>query len=284
MHAIQILWVQWKKATLIALALLAFIGAFWLIPYDLGDDWNTFKGSAMHILQGESLYSNPVNSLYYSNPPWVAVVLLPLGLLPAKLGWAILSCLTLLALFFLARRFHLPPLKLGLLVLSPPVIYTLIHGQIDVLVLAAFLLPSEWRPVVAITKPQVSLGLLFNSELTNWKRTLLVTGAVLAASLIFFADWPLQLIRQPAPFVIARHNYLSNTWPLLVPIAVGLVLAGIRKKDLRYFMAASPFFSPYAAVSSLIGVWFAACSVLETWQAAVVMASWWVVSIYTTLR
>lgn len=156
------------------------------------------------------------------------------------------------------------------------------HGQIDALVLTAFLLPSEWRPIIAITKPQVSLGLLFGADLKNWKRTLLTTVGILAVSLIIFGNWPEQLIAQPKPYVLAGHNYLAGTWPLFIPLAIGLTLFGITKKDSRFYMAASPFFSPYAAVSSLIGLWFAACSVLKDWQVAIVLISWWGVSLYHT--
>jgi len=268
--------VNWKKVSLIALIALASVVAFWSIPYDLGDDWATYKGSIERALHGQNIYADPINDInYFSNPPWVIVLLLPLGILPAKLGWAILSCLTLLSLFFLARKYRFSPLKLGLFLLSPAVIYTILHGQIDALVLAAFLLPLELRPIIAITKPQVSLGLLFFSDLRNWKRTVLITIGILVVSFLVFGNWPFQLIQQSKPFINARHNYLAGTWPLFLPVAIGLSLMGIAKKDLRFFMASSPFFSPYAAVSSFIGVWFAGCSNLKTWQVAVVLVSWW---------
>jgi hypothetical protein len=277
----QIMQSPWKKAALAALAAMLLIAAFWFIPFNLGDDWMLYQGSIWHALQGQPIYSNAVNQVFYFyNPPWVLAPLLPLGLLPAKLGWSILSIFTLLCLLLLARHFKLSPIKLSLLVLSPPVIYTILHGQIDVLVLAAFLLPSEWRPIVALTKPQVGLGLLFGTELANWKRTLLVTGAVLALSFLVFGLWPMQLIHQPMPFIASAHNYLSGTWPLLIPAGLGLVFMGLQRKDVRYFMAASPLFSPYAAISSLVGVWFAACSALNTWQAAIVLVSWWGVILF----
>ncbi len=272
---------NWKKISLTVLITLTFIVAFWFIPYDLGDDWATYKGSVERALQGQNIYAEPFNDInYFSNPPWVIVLLIPLGILPAKLGWAILSCLTFLSLFVLARRYQFPPLKLGLLLLSPPVIYTILHGQIDALVLVAFLLPLEFRPIIAITKPQISLGLLFYSDLRNWKRTVLITLCILAVSFLVFGNWPGELIQQSKPFINAKHNYLAGTWPLFLPVAIGLSLAGIAKKDLRFFMAASPFFSPYAAVSSFIGVWFASCSALKTWQTAVVLVSWWGVILY----
>jgi hypothetical protein len=271
----------WKKTLLAVLVFLALTAAFWFMPYQLGDDWDIYHEAATRMLHGIPFYGTDlIHGNYYYNPPWMAVALLPVGVLPTKVGWSIMAVLTLLCLLLLARRFELRPAKLALLALSPPVLYTILHGQVDVLLLAAFLLPSEWRPIVALTKPQVTLALLFGAELKNWKRTLLVTGGIAALSFALFGNWLVPLLQQPRPFITSGHNYFLGLWPMLVPVAVGLVLIGMRRKDLRWLMAASPFFSPYVATSSLAGVWFAACSALTTWQAALVLVSWWAAILY----
>jgi hypothetical protein len=93
-----------------------------------------------------------------------------------------------------------------LVILSPSAIYALLHGQIDALILAAILLPQEWWPLAGLTKPQVAFGLIFGILRAKWVRALLLTGLLLVVTLIWFGNWPLQLIRQPTPNRFDGYN------------------------------------------------------------------------------
>ena len=87
--------------------LLVLVLAFVLIPIPGGDDWETFHGAAQRIWTGQPLYTEwtpEYNDLY--NPPWVAVLLAPLGLLPADWGLAILSVATLVLVAAVVHRWR----------------------------------------------------------------------------------------------------------------------------------------------------------------------------------
>ena len=266
---------NFKLLIVLAFALVALVLAFAWLPIAEGDDWETFYGAARRILLGAPLYGQEVTHSFYSNPPWLAVLVLPLSLLPFRWGWSVLSVISLIMATLAVRRFQSGLFKLALVLLSPPMIYTLLHGQIDALVLGGVLLPPAWWILVAMTKPQVAIGLIFGIRRSHWLRTAIVTGVVLLISMIWFGNWLADLARQPAPFIAATHNVWFGLWPFQVPVGVALILLGMQHQDERYLLAASPFFAPYAALSSLLGPWIAACSGLKAWQAGLVFAAWW---------
>jgi len=262
-----------------ALAVLLTI-AFALIPMAGGDDWETFRGAAQRILTGVPLYGQRVAASYYSNPPWVAVTLTPLAILPAKWGWAALNSLNLIALIFLTRRWTNGLIKPLLVLSSPATIYILLHGQIEPLVLAFLLLPKTWWPLAALTKPQIGLGMAFGVPRRKILSAAAVAGAVLILSLLLFGNWPMALLNQPSPFVEGAHNLWLGLWPFQVPVGLLLILLGIRRADERMLVSAGPFASPYATTSSLIGPWMAVVSFLKDWEAGLVWLAWWGATAY----
>ena len=270
---------DWAVAGLAGLVLVA---AFALIPLPGGDDWQLFSAASRRVWTGEPLYGEEVSTHYY-NPPWLAVALSPLSLLPHRLGWALLSVASLIAMAAVAHRYGGGLARIVLVILSPSAIYTLLHGQIDALILAAILLPQEWWMIAGLTKPQVAFGLILGIPRPKWVRALLLTGLLLVATLIWFGNWPLQLIRQPTPNRYDGYNLWLGLWPFQVPIGILLILLGISRKDERWLVSASPFLFPYAAISSLLGPWVVACTLLTNWQAAIVLLSWWAAVIFRML-
>lgn len=265
-------WRAWAGALALALALSA---AFALLPLPGGDDWETFAGAARRITAGAPLYGQPITHSYYANPPWLAALLLPLGLLPLAWGRAGLAVLSLMLGLAVARRLELSRRRAALVLLSPAMVYVLLHGQVDALVLGGLLLPRAAWPLVAVTKPQVALGLPFGLRRADLAPAVALTLSVSLLSLAVFGNWPLALWRQPAPFVWGAHNLWLGLWPFQAPVGVGLILAGLRRRDERYLLAASPFCLPYATTSSLLGPWLAASAALTDGQALLVWLSWW---------
>lgn len=257
--------------------------AFAMVPMAGGDDWVTFRGAGLRILAGAPLYGEKVAVSYFSNPPWVAVLLLPLAVLPERWGWAALNSVNLIALVFLVRRWNRGLVKPILVLSSPAAFYILLHGQIEPLVLLVLFLPREWWALAAFTKPQAALGLLFGVPKTRLLRALVILGAAAALSLLFFGDWPLALLRQPSPFIEGAHNLWVGLWPFQVPMAVAIILLGVRRKDERLLVAAGPFASPYATTSTLIGPWLAVCAFLNDWEAGLVWVAWWGATVYRML-
>ena len=269
----------------IALYLLIFLfiaATFVLLPIQPGDDWTIFMRASQRVAAGTPLYGAPSIDLYYY-PPWMAAILAPIGLLPLKWSYALLLAASLIAAVFLVRRYAAGRMKLVLFVLSPAMFYTLIHGQIDVLILAGVLLPAQWWPLLGVTKPQVALGLLFGVPRPKWRQAAVIALGALAVSLLLFPDWPLVIFRDPPPFRWHTHNLWLGLWPFQVPVGIGLLLLGIQRNDERFLLSASPFLLPYAALSSLSGPWLATLSSLKDWQAGVIWLSWWGAVVYRGL-
>lgn len=274
-----------QNAALVIVLFAVLVIAFLVGPWPGGDDWETFHGAARRVLSGESLYETRITHAYYSNPPWLAVLFVPLGVLPFKLGWAILSAASLGAALLLLHRWQPRAgiVKPVLVLLSPPMIYILMHGQIDVLVISGVWLPAQYWAVVALTKPQVAIGLIAGVPRAQWVRAGLLTLGLVALSLLVFGNWIAAFLDQPAPYVEAGHNLWRDLWPFQVPAGVALVLLGMSRKDERLLISGSPLLSPYAATSTLIGPWIAAITLLSNRQATVVFLSWWAAVVYRGL-
>ena len=272
-----------REITLLLLVFLILTLGFIFSPVATGDDWETFYGAARRILAGQNLYASPVTFAYYSNPPWVALSILPFSLLPFRWGWALLCTASFLAAQAVARRWGLSLGKTALALLSPSMLYIVLHGQIDMLLLAGLWLPQAWWPLLALAKPQVAFGLLFGVPRSLWLRALLITGGVALLCLVLFGLWPLDLIRQPRPFASEPHNLWLGLWPYQVPAGVVMILIGITRRDEKLLVAGSPFLFPYAAISSLIGPWLAASHFLKDWQALLVWLTWWGAVLYRSL-
>lgn len=261
-------------------AILVITLLFVLFPMPGGDDWDFHRSAVQRMLSGESLYDAPLGMINAKNhyPPWVALTLLPLGVLPYNLGRGLLSGLTFVVLVMVARHFKLSAMKQALVMLSPPMLYVLLHGQIDVLVMGIILLPKPWQLVLSITKPQVSIAFLFGIPRKDWLRAVLVAAGVTVISFLLFGLWPLEMMNQSVDIIGNGLNIWGGLWPFQVPLGLVLLLRAIERRDDRYLLAASPFFIPYAATSSLIGPWLALCGFLKDWQALIVLLAWWAAS------
>lgn len=272
-----------RGTLLVVLAAALMVLAFWLSPWEDADDWETFYYAARRLVAADqSLYDTMITENYYSNPPWLAAAIVPVTVLPPKFGWALLSAATLALALLVLRRWAASPgiVRMVAVLASPPMMYILLHGQIDVVIIGAVLLPAWVWPVAAITKPQVAIGLLFGIPRRQWLRAALFTGALLVISFLLWGFWPAEVIRQPKPFVGAGHNLWAGLWPFQVPMGVLLLALGVSRKDERFLIAGSPFLSPYAALSTMIGPWIAAVSFLKPWQTLLVLGSWWGAVVY----
>ncbi len=86
--------IKLQPVMLAALGLGLLTGLFLLTPWS-GDDWGIYHGAAQRVFERENLYETRVTFGYFYNPPWVAVAFTPLGLLPEKLGWAMVCAASL---------------------------------------------------------------------------------------------------------------------------------------------------------------------------------------------
>jgi hypothetical protein len=268
------------------LATLALTALFAIFPLPGGDDWEVFRTAVQRMVHGQAIYGVRLGTLqtHYYYPPWVLVLLSIPGLLPFNWGFALIRALSFILALVIAWRFRLSLVKQVLILLSPPMLYILLHGQVDVLVLAGIIfLPPSWWLIGSITKPQVTLAFLFGIPRKEWPRAILITAMFGLVSLILFGLWPLALLNQPKDILHLGHNIWGGLWPYTLPVGLALVFFAMQQQDLRFIMSASPFFMPYAAMSSLIGPWITLSSLLKDWQAAVVLGVWWAVTFYRFL-
>ena len=263
---------------LVGISVAILIVAFTVVPLPGGDDWEVFNQAARNVLRGSPIYGVPVyQGFYYYNAPWLAVLITPLTLLPSRFGWGILSAASFTLPLLVARRWMSGLPKAVFVLTSPPMFYILLHGQVDALVLAGVLLPRAYWGLVALTKPQVGIGLLLGGQKESL-RLFIITALVLLISFLWFGFWPLEIMRQPAP--VGEHNIWLGLWPFQVAVGIGIAFFGINRKDERFLLTASPFFLPYAATSSLLGPWIVLCSTLKSWQVGVVSLAWWAAVVY----
>jgi hypothetical protein len=274
---------SWRISLLFAVIGLGLLAGFALSSIPEADDWIIFYETGQRIWAGAPLYGTPAYFNYYTYAPWLAVVISPLSLMPIRWGWAALCCVSLCITLILARRWQTGLVKSTLVLISPPMAYIILHGQVDALLLAGLLLPREWWLLVGLTKPQVTLGLIFGVGRQRIFRAAALAGLIFLISIVWLGNWPLQLLRQPAAFMYATHNLWLGLWPFQVPAGAALILLGIKRRDERLLVAASPFLAPYAAMSSLIGPWLALASFLKDWEAALVWLAWWGAVLYRYL-
>jgi hypothetical protein len=211
------------------------------------------------------------------------IVLLPVLLLPHAWSWAIGSTLTLFLGVMLLRRWLPQPgiIRVALLLLSPPMLYILLHGQVEVIVLAGLLLPAELWWLVVLAKPQHMIGMTLAVPVSKWLRAALITAGVFALTFLLFGNWIQAILEQPRGFMaIVPYNIFGGLWPYQVPVGIGLIALGLSRKDDRFLLASSPFLSPYITMSSMISVWLAVVVSLAEWQAALIFAAWWGAVIY----
>ncbi|MBZ0320288.1 MAG: glycosyltransferase 87 family protein [Anaerolineae bacterium] len=260
------------------LTCVVLIVAFGLAPLPGGDDWLTICHAARRLVAGHPLYGVQ-DPHFYANPPHVAALLVPLSWLPFRLSYALLLALTLTFATVLVERWCEEDilLKTLLTIFSPPMFYILLHGQIDVLVLAGVLLPPSWWGLVALTKPQIVMGLALGIPRRHWMKAGLIVGGVLLLSLLLLGNWITDWLTYGSRLTAYPHNLWRGLWPFQVPLGLFFLLQGIRDHDEKLLIAASPFLVPYAALSSFIGVWLVALSYLNRWQSAALFMGWWLV-------
>ncbi len=270
-----------RKNILIGLvALLTIVALFYFAPIPVGLDFTIIHAALLKFAQGETTYQHfPGGGYFY--PPWLTAILSPLALMDIRLAWVLVNCLSLMAVVAIANRFKLPLVHTGLLLLSPPVFYNLMQGQIDALLLMALFIPRQLWPLVALAKPQTAIGFgfaIFRRSPSLILEALLISLAIFFLSLVALPDWPLQVIAMgKEQFAgLIPQNFL-NIWPINLIVFFALISMAVEQDDERLYISASPFFMKYASVGSYVGVLLAAFTVLKGWQAALVVFVWWFV-------
>ena len=141
------------------------------------------------------------------------LLLLPMEVFPFQVGYALLLLVSLGLVIFVAQKLKLGLIAVLLIIVSPPVIYTLSHGQVDILVVAGCLLiPAYLVPLVAMIKPQDAILSVLSIPKQSWKSALVVTLAGVGLSFVFFGFWPLVVARVPGPVIDLPSLMRDKEW------------------------------------------------------------------------
>lgn len=214
----------------------------------IGGDWlNAYLPACQELLAGRS----PYNQFNFFNPPWALLPLLPLALLPAKVGSVILSVTNVLVFAGVAHRLGAKPIVVLLIATLPPVLYS---TNIDWMVALGLILPPQIGLFFVLVKPQVGIFVALFWFVQTSRRGLRETVRVFAPvtivfilSLLIFGPYPLKSVGQLSQIA---NPWNAHIFPYGVPVGLALLGAAVRGKRAGYAATAAPFLSPYSLLWS----------------------------------
>ncbi|HOA25681.1 MAG TPA: hypothetical protein PKI52_16850 [Aggregatilineales bacterium] len=215
-------------------------------------DWRTaFRPAARAML----LTGDPYQVEGFFNPPWTVLPMIPLAFLPEQIGAALMFVAGLAGFAFAAHRLGASPIVLGAFILSPPVMHSLLNGNIDWLPLVGFVLPPQIGLFFILIKPQMGLAVALFWLVEAWRegglreviRVFGPVGAALALSLALYGLWPLRSSQEVGLW------WNASLWPMSIPIGLALVAAAVRSRRIEYAMGAAPCLSPYVLLHAWSG-------------------------------
>ena len=256
-------------AFLVAAAFL-LIGAvaYFALPDPI--DWNiSYRIAALKALSGQSPYG--VEPFF--NPPWVLIPLIPFAVLPYRLGVAALFTANLFVFVYLGKLMGARPAAFVAFLCSFPVVFCLLFGQIDGLVLLGLFLPRPLGLIFLLAKPQIGAAVAVFWFIEAWRaggwkqavRTFIPVTAAFLLSFLLYGFWP--VTSNPGSLVNLGHN--TSVWPLSLAIGFPLLIYAIRSRKRDFALMSAPFFSPYVTPQS----WSSALLGLIPFQYEMIAAS-----------
>lgn len=251
---------------IILVVLLVFIIANY-VPY--GVDWrNVFRPASRALIRLQS----PFSISGYFNAPWAVILLIPLALLPESVGYALLVLLSLAGFAYTAHRLGGKQLAVVAILLSPPVLHSLLNGNIDALTVIGFVLPPQIGLFFVLIKPQIGIAVALYWVIEAWRTNKLTeiirvfgpVAIVLLVSFLLFGLWPLQFEQE----IDLWWN--ASLWPASIPVGLVLIVVAIRRRRMEFAMAASPCLSPYVLLHAWVGALLGVVSRLPETIAAVI--------------
>jgi hypothetical protein len=223
-------------------------------PPQVGVDWKgAFRKACLELLNGRSPYNNSA----FFNPPWTLLPLLPIALLSPALGSAVMYVLNLFVYLFAAWK-----LKINVWLTIPFMVFSgmLINsnnGNIEGIIALGFILPPQIGLFFILAKPQIGVAVAIFWLIESWRaggaqKVLIVFLPVVLAyifSFLVFGFWILN------SFNVVDKWWNTSIWPRGIPIGVILLGLAIWKREIKFAIAASPFFAPYLTIHSWAFTW-----------------------------
>lgn len=267
------------RPTLLVLILaLAFLLVVYMrvLPWG-GIDWRDyFRPASLALLRGASPYT--VDGFF--SPPWTALLLAPLAVLPFDVSRMVFLLGALAAFVYLPHRYGASRLAGALFVLSPPAIAGLATQNIDWLVLCGLLLPPRWGLFFVLMKPQTvgfvaivwALEAWHADRLRGLRRLLWPVTLATLASFALFGFWP------AAASDLTHDTYWTSLWPIGVPFGLGLAVLALQRRSERLACVASPLLAPHVLMHSWVGALLGVCD--NTALMVAVVGGLWAVRLF----
>lgn len=264
------------KALLIISTLFVLLTCFAYFVFPLRIHWrDIYRPATLRLIAGRS----PYTIFGFLNPPWALIPLIPLAILPVKLGSALMSSITFLVYGFVAIKFGAKPLTLALFLFLPYTLYNLVQVNIDWLVMLGFLMPPQFGLFFVLLKPHIGGFVALFWLIESWRigkirKIVKVFSPVMIAfllSFIVYGNYITQLERQ-----FLQEN--KNFWPMSIPVGLALLVYSIRKHRMGPSITAGPLLSPYTQSYSwpiaLLGI------LPYQWETAAAAVGLWIVWLF----
>lgn len=237
--------------------ILSVVSVALITPYapEEGKDWPTFlRPATLRLLSGSSPYTEP-----FANPPWTLLPLIPLALLPPRLGSAILVIASPLIFGMIAHRAGGKILPVLFFSFSSPVVHNAFNVNIDFLPALGLIMPPQIGLFFIMMKPQIAIGVAIYWFIQAWcndgiKGIIITFWPVTAAfiiSFLIYGMWPVEGFRVVSE--MAQNTGDANLFPWSVPFGVVILVYALLGKDKILSISASPLLSPYVAMHSWSG-------------------------------
>jgi hypothetical protein len=253
--------------TVVLLMIIGSVGYF-VLPNPV--DWTIFyRPAALELVAGRSPYT--VGSFF--NAPWILIPLIPFAVLPFRMGVAALFATNIALFIYLGWRTSKRALSIVFLLLSLPVMISILFGQIDALVLLGLFLPRPIGLLLLLTKPQLGIFIALFWLIEAWReggtvrviRVFWPTVIAFLISFLLFGFWP----ANPDLSGIINTDHNTSLWPGSLMIGVPLLIYAFRTRQQPFVLLATPFLSPYVAPQS----WSIALLGLMQFEAEMIGAS-----------
>jgi hypothetical protein len=219
-------------------------------PPAVGVDWKgAFRMACLELLNGKS----PYQVIGFFNPPWVLLPLLPLAFLSPALGSAVMFVLNFFVYLFVMMK-----LKTNVWLIIPFIIFSgmlinSINGNIDGLVALGFVLPPQIGLFFISAKPQIGMAVAVFWLIEAWLEggvkkvfdVFLPLAIAVIISFLLFGFWILNGLKGTA-----NNPWNTSIWPNGIPIGFIFLGLAVWKREIKFAIAASPFFTPYLSIHS----------------------------------
>lgn len=187
--------------------------------------------------------ADPFTVWGYFNPPWLAWMLAPLGVLSAVDSHVLWIVLILLLTVRCVYELGGGSLAVVLTIISPGFLVTIMQGQVDIFVLLGSLLGS-W--LLILVKPQVA-GLAIAYDVIAERR---IDWLAVAFTAVCGVVWFFFMARPESAGLHTQVNITPYPWG--IPVGLALFWLSIRRRDKWLAALATFFFAPYMSGSSLL--------------------------------